>query len=68
MHIEKGSQPVVVADLFCSGTETDILSCPRNVFGISDCQYNEGAGVKCQGIVEPIARVLVMLFTLSACL
>ena len=41
---------MIVADLFCSGTETDLLSCERNVFGVTHCQEYEAAGIKCLGM------------------
>lgn len=46
----EGSNPIVVADLFCSGTERNLLSCRRNIFGITHCNDYEEAGVKCLGI------------------
>ena len=46
----QGSRPLIVADLSCSGAESDLLSCQRNVFGITHCQDYEEAGVKCRGI------------------
>lgn len=47
-------RPIVVADLFCSGTESDVLSCERNVFGITHCQEYEAAGIKCLGMLDQI--------------
>ena len=46
----EGSNPIVVADLFCSGIERNLLSCQRNIFGITHCNDYEEAGVKCLGI------------------
>jgi hypothetical protein len=43
---------MIIADLSCSGTESDILSCERNVFGITHCQEYEAAGIKCLGKSE----------------
>ena len=43
---------MIIADLFCSGTESDILSCERNVFGITHCQEYEAAGIKCLGMSQ----------------
>ena len=43
---------MIVADLSCSGRESDVLSCERNVFGITHCQEYEAAGVKCLGTSE----------------
>lgn len=44
---------MIVADLFCSGTESDLLSCERNVFGVTHCQEYEAAGIKCLGMSTP---------------
>ena len=43
---------MIIADLSCSGTESDVLSCERNVFGITHCQEYEAAGIKCLGMSE----------------
>ena len=45
-------RPMIIADLSCSGTESDILSCERTVFGITHCQEYEAAGIKCLGMSQ----------------
>ena len=47
---------MIIADLSCSGTEHGVLSCERNVFGISHCQEYEAAGIKCLGISHCMYR------------
>lgn len=42
----QGSGPIVLDDVACVGTETNILSCPfDNV--TTDCTHREDAGVQC---------------------
>ena len=43
---------MIIADLSCSGIESDILSGERNVFGITHCQGYEAACIKCLGMSE----------------
>jgi len=45
----QGSGPIFLADLFCSGIESSLLDCNRNIYGVTHCQHYEDAGVECQG-------------------
>ena len=63
----EGARPIIVADLSCSGTENDVLSCERNVFGITHCQEYEEAGVKCLGMLKSGANYIIGLIFI-ACL
>jgi len=45
----RGSVPLMVADLFCTGSEASILECNRNDYGILHCSPFEVAGVECEG-------------------
>lgn len=62
-------RPMIVADLFCSGTESDLLSCERNVFGVTHCQEYEAAGIKCLGMSTPDQTYVIptshMMFKLT---
>ena len=40
---------MVLADLFCSGSEDSILECRRNEYGLQHCTASEVAGVQCEG-------------------
>lgn len=40
---------MVLADLFCSGSEDSILECQRNEYGLQHCTASEVAGVQCEG-------------------
>ena len=50
----ESSMPIVVADLWCSGTELNLLSCNRNILGVAHCSSYEEAGVKCLGKTNTI--------------
>ena len=45
-----GNGPILLADLFCSGSEDSLLDCNRNAFGILNCDHFEDAGVTCQSM------------------
>ena len=40
---------MILADLFCSGSEDSILDCQRNDYGLQNCTASEVAGVQCEG-------------------
>ena len=50
-----GTGPIWLADVSCSGDETNLFSCPRNPlieFDIDGCYHLEDAGVICpQGVI-----------------
>ena len=39
--------PILLDNVQCTGTETDIFECPHNDIGVHDCSHSEGAGVEC---------------------
>lgn len=45
----QGTGPIFLDDLSCTGTELNILSCPRQSLGSNNCGHNEDAGVICEG-------------------
>ncbi|XP_071341091.1 macrophage receptor MARCO [Trachinotus anak] len=42
-----GSGKIWLDDLRCTGTESDIFSCPKSGIGQHNCQHSEDAGVQC---------------------
>ena len=42
----RGTGPIILDDVACVGTETNILSCPYDPV-TSDCQHSEDAGATC---------------------
>lgn len=49
----RSSGPIFLTDLFCSGTESSLMECNRNVYDITNCYHFEDAGVECQGLRKP---------------
>lgn len=44
-----GSGPILLSDLYCTGTESNMLECNRNMYGTLSCSHNQDAGVRCEG-------------------
>ena len=40
---------MMLADLFCTGSEDTLLDCRRNDYGLQYCIAYEVAGVQCEG-------------------
>ena len=49
----RGSGPIVLDDLRCTGTESSLLQCLHDGIGIaaSHCDHFDDAGVRCLGIL-----------------
>nr|QBA18369.1 VIgL family SRCR-related protein [Littorina littorea] len=45
----RGTGPIVLDDIQCTGKEQDIRVCPARSFGTHDCSHTEDAGVICAG-------------------
>ena len=45
----EGTGPVFLADLWCSGSETNLLECPHTVFVGTYCTHSRDVGVRCEG-------------------
>uniref|UniRef100_A0A1X7T7Q6 Uncharacterized protein n=1 Tax=Amphimedon queenslandica TaxID=400682 RepID=A0A1X7T7Q6_AMPQE len=55
----KGSEPILVSGLECTGSEFKVLDCPRGTYSVKSCgDYNE-AGVKCQVPNSGLSEVIV---------
>ena len=46
-HFGGGSGPILLDEVQCTGSETDLLQCPHDGIEIHNCFHSEDAGVKC---------------------
>ena len=44
---EMGSSDIWLDEVDCNGTETSLVDCPKNPWGIHNCHRGEVAGVHC---------------------
>ncbi|KAG9264046.1 deleted in malignant brain tumors 1 protein-like [Astyanax mexicanus] len=49
-HFGKGTGPILLDNVLCSGSESSITECRHNGFGRHDCSHGEDAGVTCSDI------------------
>ena len=52
-HFGEGRGLILLDDVMCRGTETELLTCSRRnnaLIATSNCEHSEDAGVICQGI------------------
>ena len=48
-HFGRGSGPIVLDNVRCTGLEAYITDCPNNGLYIHNCRHYEDAGVSCVG-------------------
>ena len=46
-HFGAGSGQIWLDDVKCSGSESSIVNCPHNGWGVENCEHNEDASVIC---------------------
>ena len=47
----RGSGPIWLDNVQCSGTATSLHNCSSNGIGLHNCGHNEDVGVVCQGMI-----------------
>ena len=55
----QGSGPIFLSGLKCTGTESNLLNCSRNVLDAEYCRHYEDAGVACQGTILLLLLLLI---------
>ena len=58
----QGTGPIWLDNVVCNGTESSLLECDHNGFGLHNCGHSEDAGVMCQG------KINCMQFILQLCM
>ena len=43
----EGTGPIWLDDVFCTGSESELLECPHNGIGNHNCEHFEDASVRC---------------------
>ena len=46
-YFGKGTGPIWLDNVQCTGSETHIVNCSKNAIGIHNCEHDEDAGVQC---------------------
>ncbi len=47
----QGADPILLDNLNCIGTESQLIDCTHNGVGIHNCGHTEDAGLTCAGMV-----------------
>lgn len=72
-YFKQGSGEIWMDEVSCVGTESSLLNCPREAWGVNDCSHGEDAGVICQSKSKPkyklhTAHKMLSTSNLSPCL
>ena len=43
-----GTGPILLSDLYCTGTESSLLECSHQSCGVTSCTHNNDIGVICE--------------------
>ena len=66
----EGTGDIILDDVQCTGSESNLASCPNRGLGLHNCGHSEDAGVRCSGGGEFSKIVIPLLgfcFTLIPC-
>lgn len=61
-HFGEGTGPIVMDNVRCIGTETNIAQCSHKEWAVHDCNHREDVGIMCyRGTEVMFAKVLIFL-------
>ena len=43
----QGTGPIWLDDVFCTGSESELLDCSNNGIGVHNCDHSQDASVRC---------------------
>ena len=47
-HFGQGKEPILLANLYCTGSEANLLDCNHKSCGVTSCSHANDAGVVCE--------------------
>ena len=64
----RGSGEILLDNVGCSGSESTIVNCRHNGWGLHNCQHSEDASVICSSMLSPQAIFKAPFPLLSVCI
>ena len=49
--------PIMLAGLACTGNESNLLDCNKNIYKLLHCHNSQLAGVKCEGTIQEFSYI-----------
>ena len=60
-YFGSGTGPVLLSNLYCTGTESSLLECNQQSCGVTSCTHSNDVGVICE--CKPICNFYQFIFT-----
>ena len=64
-HYGEGTIPIMLANVSCTGDESNITNCGHNETGVYNCKHSEEVAVECLGMLYHLHNCLFKCFILS---
>jgi len=62
----QGTGPIFFTDVGCTGSESSLLMCSRNVFGVTSCTHSRDVGLKCEGMYnKQVCIAIIFIFLVN---